>query len=138
MRLTGDLTDTAILQALGERTERHRIEAGLTQSDLAREAGVSKRTVERIESGKGCDFTLLVRVLRVLKLLEGLNTLMPELPPSPMALLKLKGRERHRVVRRRKAFNPSASPSSSPSSPSSSSETPAPATAPRKPWTWGQ
>jgi DNA-binding XRE family transcriptional regulator len=153
MRITADLTDSAILQALGERTERHRIEAGLTQYDLAREAGVSKRTVERIESGRGCEFTLLVRVLRVLKLVEGLNTLMPELPPSPMALLKLKGKQRHRVARRRRnaivpstsssPSRPSPSPSSSRPSPSSSPspsspETPTQTTGRRKPWTWGQ
>ncbi|MEJ1966290.1 MAG: helix-turn-helix domain-containing protein [Gammaproteobacteria bacterium] len=122
MRITDDLTDIAILQALGERAARQRIEAGQTQAELAREAGVSKRTVERIEAGKGCELVMLIRVLRVLKLNEGLNALVPELPPSPMALLKLKGKERRRVAHPRRA----------------AASTSANAPTRRKPWTWGQ
>jgi DNA-binding XRE family transcriptional regulator len=136
MRINDHLTDAAILQALGERVERQRIEAGLTQAELAQEAGASKRTLERIEAGKGCEVAMLIRVLRVLKLIEGFNALLPELPPSPMALLKLKGKERRRVAHpRRLATSPSTSSPSSPSSPASTS---AKAPARRKPWTWGQ
>ena len=126
MRITDHLTDTAILQALAERIERQRIEAALTQAELAREAGTSKRTVERIEAGKGCEFVMLIRVLRVLKLTEGFNALLPELPPSPMALLKLKGKARRRVVHPRRLAT------------SSSASTLAKAPARRKPWTWRQ
>lgn len=129
MRIANDLTDRAILQALGARTERRRIEAGFTQAELAREAGVSKRTVERIEGGNGCELVSLIRVLRVLKLAEGFNALVPDLPPSPMALLKTKGKERQRVAHpRRRAANQSAS----------ASETNTGSPARRKPWTWGE
>jgi len=102
MRITDQLTDAAILQSLGERLGRFRIEAGLTQSELAQEAGVGKRTVERIESGVGTDLKLLIRVLRVLKLTEGFNALLPELPPSPIAQLELRGRQRRRVAHSRR------------------------------------
>ena len=132
MHITPHLTDSAILQALGQRIEGRRIEAALTQAELAREAGASKRTVERIEAGQGCELVMLIRVLRVLKLIEGFNALLPELPPSPMALLKLKGKQRRRVVHPRRL-----APSSSTSSPSSAS-TLAKAPVRRKPWTWRQ
>lgn len=131
MRITNDLTDSAVLQALGERAERHRIEAGFTQAELAREAGVSKRTVERIEAGEGCELIMLTRVLRVLKLTEGFNALLPDLPPSPMALLKSKGKERRRVAHSRRGVT------AQPTSPSAS-ETKTRIPARRKPWTWGQ
>jgi transcriptional regulator with XRE-family HTH domain len=103
MRFTQELTDAAVLRELGERLERRRIEANLTQAQLAQEAGVSKRTLERIEAGVSTDFAMLIRVLRALKLIEGLESLVPDLPQSPIALLRHKGRERKRVGRPRKS-----------------------------------
>ena len=97
MELTSELTDAAILKELGARLERRRIDANLTQAELAEEAGISKRTLERIEAGDSTDFVMLVRVLRALKLIEGLDSLIPDQPQSPIALLKQKGRERKRA-----------------------------------------
>jgi transcriptional regulator with XRE-family HTH domain len=97
MKLTPGLTDAAILKELGARLERRRIDANLTQAELSEEAGISKRTLERIEAGDSTDFVMLVRVLRTLKLIEGLDSLIPDQPQSPIALLKQKGRERKRA-----------------------------------------
>lgn len=97
MRIATELTDRAVLHEIGARLERRRIDAGLTQAQLAEEAGVSKRTVERIEAGDSTDFLMLLRVLRVLKLLEALDQLVPDLPQSPLMLLKSRGRTRQRV-----------------------------------------
>jgi transcriptional regulator with XRE-family HTH domain len=97
MKITTELTDTALLHEIGERLERRRIDAGLTQARLAEEAGISKRTLERIEAGHSTDFVMLLRVLRVLKLLEALDQLVPDLPQSPLVLLKGRGRVRKRV-----------------------------------------
>lgn len=102
MRLTPGLTDEAALHELGARLERRRIGANLTQADLAEQAGVSKRTIERIEAGYSTDFQLLLRTLRALGLFDELDRLVPDLPQSPMALLKQKGHERKRVGRTRK------------------------------------
>jgi transcriptional regulator with XRE-family HTH domain len=97
MKLTAELTDDAILRELGARLARRRVEADLTQKRLAEEAGVSKSTLEHIEAGRSTDSRLLVRVMRALKLVEGLEGLVPDRPPSPIALLRQKGRERKRV-----------------------------------------
>src|ERR1700739_365065 len=97
MKLTPELTDAAILKELGARLERRRLDANLTQAELAEEAGISKRTLERIEAGDSTDFVMLVRVLRALKLIEGLDSLIPDQPQSPIALLKQKGGERKRA-----------------------------------------
>src|ERR1700691_5419629 len=97
MKITTELTDKAVLHEIGERLERRRIDAGLTQAELAEEAGISKRTVERIEAAHSTDFVMLLRVLRVLKLLEALDQLLPDLPQSPLVLLKGRGRARKRV-----------------------------------------
>jgi transcriptional regulator with XRE-family HTH domain len=97
MEITSELTDAAVLQEIGERLERRRIDAGLTQAQLAEEAGISKRTVERMEAGHSTDSLMLLRVLRVLKLVQAVDQLLPDLPQSPLVLLKGRGRMRKRV-----------------------------------------
>ena len=97
MKIITELTDMAVLHEIGDRLERRRIDAGLTQAQLAEEAGISKRTLERIEAGHSTDFVMLLRALRVLKLLEALDQLVPDLPQSPLMLLKGRGRTRKRV-----------------------------------------
>jgi transcriptional regulator with XRE-family HTH domain len=97
VRLAPELTDAAILEELGRRLERRRIDANLTQAQLAEEAGVSKRTLERIEAGASTDFVMLIRLLRALGNIDGLESLLPDLPQSPIALLKQRGRTRKRV-----------------------------------------
>jgi hypothetical protein len=68
--------------------------------------------VERIEAGHSTDFVMLLRVLRVLKLLEALDQLLPDLPQSPLMLLKSRGRARKRVghSRRRPGGTAAAKP----------------------------
>jgi transcriptional regulator with XRE-family HTH domain len=110
MRITYDLTDTAVLSELGDRLGRCRIDAALTQAQLAEEAGISKRTVERVEAGHSIDFVMLLRVMRVLKRFEVLDQLIPDLPQSPLVLLKGRGRERKRVKHSRRASDDLAAP----------------------------
>ena len=52
MKISTNLTDDVILAELGERLSRRRIDLGLTQARVADEAGISKRTVERMRRGK--------------------------------------------------------------------------------------
>jgi transcriptional regulator with XRE-family HTH domain len=97
MELSDQISDTAILQEMGERFARRRLDQNRTQAELAREAGVSKRTVERLEKGGSTQVSSLIRVMRALGLLANLDTLVPPAVPSPMERLKLQGRERRRA-----------------------------------------
>jgi transcriptional regulator with XRE-family HTH domain len=97
METSNLLTDETILLEIGRRIARHRIDRQLTQADMAEQAGVSKRTVERIESGASVQLSTMIRVLRVLDLLSGLDNLIPETGPRPMDLLKLRGKVRQRA-----------------------------------------
>jgi transcriptional regulator with XRE-family HTH domain len=110
MRITSELTDMGVLHEIGDRLERRRIDSGLTQAQLAEEAGISKRTVERIEAGHSTDFVMLLRVLRVLKLFEALDQLVPDLPQSPLMLLKGRGRAPKRVGHSRRLPGGTAAP----------------------------
>ncbi len=100
MEITKLLADEAILTEIGERIARSRLDLQLTQADVAEQAGVSKRTVERIESGASAQMSSFIRILRVLNLLPGLEQLISETVSSPMALLRRKGKIRQRVSKR--------------------------------------
>jgi transcriptional regulator with XRE-family HTH domain len=100
MKIDSEHTDDAILATLGHRLARRRLDRGLTQAELALQAGVSKRTVERIEAGASAQLVSVIRVLRTLGLADRLDVLVPEAAPSPMELLKLRGKRRQRASRR--------------------------------------
>ena len=97
MRITNQTTDAATLVELGARLKRTRLEHNLTQDKLAEEAGVSRPTVTRIESGQSAQFTSVIRILRYLGLLEAFDRLVPEPPPSPIDQLRRRGKERMRA-----------------------------------------
>lgn len=90
-------TDSAILAETGRRLARCRLNAGLTQSALAFEAGISKRTLERIEAGESVQLANFVRLLRALGLVENLAALVPPDEPGPMDLLRMRGKRRQRA-----------------------------------------
>lgn len=91
------MSDEAVLEEFGDRLSRARIDRDLTQAELAHEAGVSKRTVERIENGHSAQMSSVIRVLRALDMLENLDALVPEPGPRPVELLRMKGSERRRA-----------------------------------------
>lgn len=97
MRISKQLVDEGVLQELGARIGQARLQRNLTQIELANQSGISKRTLERMEAGGSVQLSSLIRVCRALGLLERFDTLIPEAAVSPMAQLKLRGKERKRA-----------------------------------------
>ncbi|MDP2319741.1 MAG: helix-turn-helix transcriptional regulator [Acidobacteriota bacterium] len=115
MKIYSVLSDEAVLRELGTRLAALRLAHNLTQATLAQEAGVSKRTIERLEAGEvATRLSALVRVCRVLGLVDRLDTLVPVATPGPVEQLKRAGRERQRASKPRQ-----------------------PASAKARKWTWG-
>lgn len=107
MKITNETTDDAVLHELGRRLAEIRLGRNLTQTQLAEQAGVSKRTVERMETGGvATRLSGFIRVCRVLDLAEHFDLLVPEPVPSPVELLKLRGRRRRRASKSRKPAAP--------------------------------
>jgi transcriptional regulator with XRE-family HTH domain len=114
MKIDAQMTDEGLLKLLGSRLAELRLSRNLTQKAVAEEAGVGLRTVQRLELGMAAtQLSGFLRVCRVLGLVERFELLVPEVPPSPMARLKLEGRQRKRASGQRVATRES------------------------KPWTWG-
>lgn len=103
MNLSELATDHAVLTELGQRLAQRRIDARLTQAELAERAGVGKRTVERIEAGESAQLTSLVRIFRELELLAVLDQLLPAAAARPIDQLRRQGRRPQRVSKRAKS-----------------------------------
>lgn len=103
-----EMTDSAVLAEIGDRLSRLRLQRNLTQAQLAREAGVSKRTLIRLESGESSQVTNLIRVLRALGLLGNLDAFIPRPLPSPIEQLRSRAKERRRASPRAKKSAPSS------------------------------
>ncbi len=75
------------LQKLGDHITRLRIAKNLKQSELAFEAGISERTLQRMEAGDAVKSDGLLKVIAYLgrldELLAAINT--PELSPYELA-----------------------------------------------------
>lgn len=98
---TPTASDQAVLEELGRRLARYRLNRNLTQEALATEAGISTPTLHRMEHGHSSQTSNLVRVLRALDLLENLDALVPEPVASPVQQLRLEGRTRQRASSKR-------------------------------------
>lgn len=93
--LWGD--DESVLQELGQRLARERLNRNLTQAALAEEAGLSLSTVKRLEAGASTQFVAVIRILRVLGLLDNLSGLLPAPTLSPIDALARRGGTRQRA-----------------------------------------
>lgn len=102
---------TIALEQIGLRIARERIRKGLTQAELAKEAGIGKRTLERLENGESVQLGSFVRILEELDLIDRLIALLPDPQPTPIQLFE-GVEEPQRVYKKRKPE------------------------APKKPWVW--
>ncbi|KQO82715.1 MULTISPECIES: helix-turn-helix transcriptional regulator [unclassified Frigoribacterium] len=97
---------------IGERVRARRLDEGVDQVDLAREAGVSTSTLQNLENGRGSTLKTLVRVLRALDAADALEGLLPASAVSPIDVLRSAGREpRRRVYRPRTTVRDDGAPS---------------------------
>lgn len=103
MKILETHTDEAILAEVGQRIARRRLAQQLTQADLAEQAGIGKRTLERVEAGLTAQFSTIVRIFRVLGLLPRLDQLLAEPPMRPLEAVARKGKARQRASGRAKS-----------------------------------
>ena len=106
MKIDDNLSDAAVLEELGQRIARYRLNRNMTQGALATESGVSTPTVQRLEKGQSTQASNLIRILRTLKLLENLDALVPEPAISPLQQARMQGKTRQRASSPRKRQTP--------------------------------
>ncbi len=96
------LTISELEQELGRQVREFRIRKGVEQVKVAELAGISDRAVRGLEQGRGSSVGTLLRVMKALGTLEGLNNLFPQAPTiDPLALLN-RPKPRIRVVSKKR------------------------------------
>lgn len=88
------------LRQIGSRVERHRLNQNRSQTDVADHAGVTRQTVERLESGRSVRLDSLIRILTALELSDGLESLVSDVADSPIQLLDRSSNPRRRASKR--------------------------------------
>ena len=84
--------------ALSRRLEEIRLSRNITQSRLAREAGVSRSTITRlVQDGKGISLDSFIRIMQALQLQGHLEALLPDPTIRPLERIKMKGKRRQRA-----------------------------------------
>lgn len=72
---------------IGSAVRALRIDADLTQAELAELANVSRSAVANLENGRGSRLATLLAVLRCLGGTDAFESIMPPPGPTPMQLL---------------------------------------------------
>ena len=90
-------TSDQIEAALCKRLENVRLSRNITQIQLADEAGVSPRTIGRLEKGQGVSVDTFIRVLMALGIQQNLEALLPDPSVRPIERIDTGGGERKRA-----------------------------------------
>ena len=83
--------------ALCKRLESIRLSRNITQEQLAREAGVSLRTIGRLEKGQGVSLDTFIRVMMALRIQHNLEALLPDPAIRPIERVGMSAKERKRA-----------------------------------------
>jgi putative transcriptional regulator len=82
---------------LCKRIEDIRLSRNMTQKKLASEAGVSLRTIGRLEKGAGISLDTFIRVLMALDIQQNLKIVLPDPSIRPVDRIGFKGGQRKRA-----------------------------------------
>ena len=99
------LSDRAIVRELGLAIRQMRLQANLTQQEVASKAGLDRVTISKLENGGSASLITLIQILRVVDQLDVLNAFHEGGSTSPLQAAKLQGKTRQRV-RNKKNDNP--------------------------------
>lgn len=91
------IDDKAVLIELAARLRRARLGSNLTQQEVARQTGLSLKTVSNAEDGRNVSLLTFVALLRALGRLGDLDAVLGDVQPSPVDLAKRQGRVRERA-----------------------------------------
>jgi len=90
-------TSSQVEVVLCKRLEGIRLSRNITQQKLAEEAGISTRTIGRLEKGQGVSLDTFIRVLKALRIQYGLESLLPDPSVRPIERIGANSKERRRA-----------------------------------------
>jgi transcriptional regulator with XRE-family HTH domain len=90
-------TSDQIEATLCKRLESIRLSRNITQAQLAEEAGVSPRTIGRLEKGQGVSVDTFIRIMIALGIQQSLEALLPDPTVRPIERVGIGAGERKRA-----------------------------------------
>jgi transcriptional regulator with XRE-family HTH domain len=90
-----------IEETIDRKIRRLRLSRNWTREKLAKEAGVSMRTIANLEEGRGTTFNTIIRVMKAFNVQANLSALFPDPTIHPVELLETGGKERKRARTKR-------------------------------------
>jgi putative transcriptional regulator len=90
-------SSSQVEKAICQRIDQIRISRNITQKQLAREAGVSLKTITRLENGEGVTLNTFIRVISALGLISNLEMLLPDPSLQPLQLINNSAKPRLRA-----------------------------------------
>lgn len=100
MKIHGNESNEIIIKEIADRIRARRIALSITQQELSDQSGISLRTINNVENGENITLNYLISILKVLKLTENLELLVPEEKVDPFAIIEL-GHKRKRAKKKR-------------------------------------
>ena len=100
------MSDIAIISEIGKFIKHTRLEQNKTQAQVAKDAGINRWTLSKIENGESISISTLIQILRVLDLLHLLNIFEIDEKISPIEYAKLKEKKRQRARSNKKETKP--------------------------------
>lgn len=91
-------SDAELIRLWGQKLKTWRLEANLSQSDLAEKTGVSRSSIAEIERGRNFSAATLIAILRALKSLEKLDVFFTE-EPYVLSPMEMYAREKKKRLR---------------------------------------
>jgi transcriptional regulator with XRE-family HTH domain len=74
--------------ALGKRMRQVRLSRNMDQRATAEKAGISERALRKLENGHGSSVETLLRTLKALDYVQGIDALAPQVTVNPITLLR--------------------------------------------------
>lgn len=97
-------TDDEIVKEISSRIKKLRIEKNISQELLSRKTGISIHTISNIENGKSFTIENLIKIMRVLDIVERIYDLIPAVENNPY-LIALNKKEKSRVSKLKKEID---------------------------------
>ncbi len=86
----------ALAIEIGERLKQARLNSNLTQSAIAKQVGLNRKTIINAEKGKAT-LEVFISIMSALDLTDHLERFLPKQEISPIQLSKLHGKTRQRA-----------------------------------------
>lgn len=91
------MNDKSLIKVIGKFIQHHRLNQNKSQSDIARDANISRSTLSLLERGEKVNLSSLIQVLRVLDLLYVMDVFNVSDQISPIEYARLQKSKRKRA-----------------------------------------